>query len=70
MTKSFIPKIIKSNGYMTTSSLNIYNYTYIQSALLNLSTRDKQYYVVIINPDNYKENMKIYNTLLYTNICK
>ena len=55
---------------MTTSSLNIYNYTYIQSALLNLSTRDKQYYVVIINPDNYKENMKIYNTLLYTNICK
>ena len=36
------------------------NCKYIQSALLNLSTVDKQYDVVIFNPNNYKENMKLH----------
>ena len=45
---------------MTTSSLNIYTYTYIQYVLLNLSKGDKQYNVVIINTNHYKEKMKLH----------
>ena len=33
---------------------------YIQSALLNLSMGDKQNYLVISDPKNNKENVKIY----------
>ena len=45
---------------MTTSSLNTYTYKYIQFSLLKLSMGDKKYNVVIINPRNYKENMKLH----------
>ena len=36
------------------------NCKYNQSVLLNLSTEDKHNEVVIVNTNNYKENMKIH----------
>ena len=47
--------MIEPNCYMKTLSLNIYTYKYIHSASSNLFMRDKQYYLVNINTNNYKE---------------
>ena len=49
-------------------SISIYTYTCLQYTLLNLIKGDKQYDAVIINTNNYKENMKQHIHLPFT--CK
>ena len=61
MTKSFLSEIIEPDSY-TRRCLSIQ--IIYQATLLNLSTGDKQGDEVILNPNNYKENIKLHIKML------